>query len=160
MRWIAIPCRHGTRSRPSDSRAPGRPARNAEQDYQQPQDSPASAQAAYGCPIPSEGGGTESAVSPRSSASLHHYHTRSAEQPLLTTAQYAQTAPPSLRGPKSFGFFRILPLGRAKRGEKMTDQITILEKIETQSSIFEKTDPDFRRPMARRCCLRITGRCY
>ena len=27
----------------------------------------------------------------------------------------------------------------------MTDQTTTLEKIETQSSIFEKTDPDFRR---------------
>jgi len=36
-------------------------------------------------------------------------------------------------------------LAEQKGDEKMTDQTTTLEKIETQSSFFEKTDPDFRR---------------
>ena len=33
----------------------------------------------------------------------------------------------------------------SKEGEKVTDQAVAVDKIETQSSIFAKADPDFRR---------------
>ena len=71
---------------------------------------------------------------------------RNAEQAYQLT-QTAQPTPRPRWAAKSFGFFRILSLGRARKGEKMTDQTTTLEKIETQSSIIEKNRPRLPPPV-------------
>ena len=47
---------------------------------------------------------------------------RSAEQPLLTTAHYAPTGPPNPQEVRSFGFFRILSLGPGRKRENSRDR--------------------------------------